>query len=120
MAGNYQIASITALILLVPSIAFMLVVERFLKADVLAKVGRWRPVAQPQKHEAPRRGPRGFFLQDGQASQFSCDIDLSSPRRTRLGVAEGHVGVRRADAASVGYHHDALRRHAIDIRRRMP
>jgi putative spermidine/putrescine transport system permease protein len=37
--GNYQIASITALILLVPSIAFMLVVERFLRADVLARVG---------------------------------------------------------------------------------
>lgn len=40
MGGNYQIASITALLLLVPSIAFMLVVERFLKADVLAVVGR--------------------------------------------------------------------------------
>lgn len=38
--GNYQIASITALILLVPSIGFMLVVERFLRADVLARVGR--------------------------------------------------------------------------------
>ncbi len=38
--GNYQIASITALILLVPSIAFMLVVERFLRADVLARIGR--------------------------------------------------------------------------------
>jgi ABC-type spermidine/putrescine transport system permease subunit II len=38
--GNYQIASITALILLVPSIGFMLVVERFLRADVLANVGR--------------------------------------------------------------------------------
>jgi len=38
--GNYQIASITALILLVPSVAFMLVVERFLRADVLARVGR--------------------------------------------------------------------------------
>ncbi|MDZ5450591.1 ABC transporter permease [Labrys sp. ZIDIC5] len=38
--GNYQIASITALVLLVPSIAFMFVVERFLSADVLAKVGR--------------------------------------------------------------------------------
>jgi putative spermidine/putrescine transport system permease protein len=37
--GNYQIASITALLLLIPSIAFMLVVERFLKADVLSKVG---------------------------------------------------------------------------------
>jgi ABC-type spermidine/putrescine transport system permease subunit II len=40
MGGNYQIASITALILLVPSIGFMLVIERFLKADVLARVGR--------------------------------------------------------------------------------
>ncbi len=39
MGGNYQISSITALILLVPSIVFMLLVERFLKADVLAKVG---------------------------------------------------------------------------------
>ena len=38
--GTYQIASITALILLVPSIAFMFVVERFLRADVLAQVGR--------------------------------------------------------------------------------
>jgi ABC-type spermidine/putrescine transport system permease subunit II len=40
MGGNYQIASITAMILLVPSILFMLFVERFLKADVLSKVGR--------------------------------------------------------------------------------
>ena len=38
--GNYQIASITALILLLPSIGFMLVVERFLRADVLARIGR--------------------------------------------------------------------------------
>ncbi|WAP70955.1 ABC transporter permease [Jiella pelagia] len=37
--GNYQVASITALLLLVPSIAFMLVVERFLRADVLARIG---------------------------------------------------------------------------------
>ncbi|MDI7864506.1 ABC transporter permease subunit [Rhizobiaceae bacterium n13] len=37
--GNYQIASITALLLLIPSIVFMLVVERFLKADVLSRVG---------------------------------------------------------------------------------
>lgn len=37
--GNYQIASITALLLLIPSIGFMLVVERFLKADVLSRVG---------------------------------------------------------------------------------
>lgn len=39
MGGNYQVASITALILLVPSVGFMLFIERFLKADVLAKVG---------------------------------------------------------------------------------
>jgi len=39
MGGDYQIASITALILLLPSFAFMLVIERFLSADVLAKVG---------------------------------------------------------------------------------
>ena len=39
MEGNYQIASITALILLVPSVGFMLFIERFLKADVLAKIG---------------------------------------------------------------------------------
>lgn len=38
--GNYQIASITALVLLVPSIAFMFLIERFLSADVLARVGR--------------------------------------------------------------------------------
>jgi ABC-type spermidine/putrescine transport system permease subunit II len=38
--GNYQIASITALLLLVPSLVFMLIVERFLKADVLSRVGR--------------------------------------------------------------------------------
>ncbi|WP_210493282.1 ABC transporter permease [Microvirga antarctica] len=40
MGGNYQIASITALILLVPSVLFMLFIERFLKADVLSKVGQ--------------------------------------------------------------------------------
>jgi putative spermidine/putrescine transport system permease protein len=40
MGGNYQIASITALILLVPSVVFMFVIERFLKADVLSKVGQ--------------------------------------------------------------------------------
>ena len=39
IAGNYQIAAITALVLLVPSVVFMLVIERFLKADVLSKVG---------------------------------------------------------------------------------
>ncbi len=40
MEGNYQIASITALLLLVPSVMFMLFVEKFLKADVLASVGK--------------------------------------------------------------------------------
>ncbi|NTF46537.1 ABC transporter permease [Rhizobium rhizogenes] len=37
--GNYQIASITALLLLVPSLLFMLMVEKFLKSDVLSRVG---------------------------------------------------------------------------------
>jgi putative spermidine/putrescine transport system permease protein len=40
LEGNYQIASITALLLLVPSVGFMLFVEHFLKADVLAQVGK--------------------------------------------------------------------------------
>ena len=31
LAGNYQIAAITALVLLVPSVGFMLLIERFLK-----------------------------------------------------------------------------------------
>ena len=39
IAGNYQIAAITALILLIPSIAFMLVIERFLSTETLAKIG---------------------------------------------------------------------------------
>ena len=39
MEGNYQIASITTLILLVPSITFMLFIERFLKAGVISKIG---------------------------------------------------------------------------------
>lgn len=39
MEGNYQIASITALVLLVPSIGFMIVVEKVLKADVLSRIG---------------------------------------------------------------------------------
>jgi ABC-type spermidine/putrescine transport system permease subunit II len=38
--GNMQIAAITSLILLVPSVLFMLLVERFLRAEVLAKIGR--------------------------------------------------------------------------------
>ena len=39
MGGNYQIAAITALILLIPSIGFMFVIERFLKADVVGRIG---------------------------------------------------------------------------------
>jgi hypothetical protein len=39
MGGNDRIASIAALILLLPSLAFMLVIELFLKADVLAEIG---------------------------------------------------------------------------------
>ena len=39
IGGNYQIAAITALVLLVPSVGFMLFIERFLKSDVLAKLG---------------------------------------------------------------------------------
>jgi len=38
--GTYQVASITALVLLIPSILFMLVVERFLSADMLSRIGR--------------------------------------------------------------------------------
>jgi putative spermidine/putrescine transport system permease protein len=37
--GNYQIAAITALILLVPSFVFMLLIERFLSTETLAKIG---------------------------------------------------------------------------------
>jgi ABC-type spermidine/putrescine transport system permease subunit II len=39
VAGNYQIAAITALVLLVPSLGFMLMIERFLKAETLARIG---------------------------------------------------------------------------------
>jgi putative spermidine/putrescine transport system permease protein len=39
LAGNYQISAITALVLLVPSVGFMLLIERFLKAETLAKIG---------------------------------------------------------------------------------
>ena len=39
LAGNYQIAAITALILLAPSIAFMVLVERFLNTEMLARIG---------------------------------------------------------------------------------
>jgi putative spermidine/putrescine transport system permease protein len=38
IGGNYQIAAVTALILLVPSIAFMLLTERFLSTETLARI----------------------------------------------------------------------------------
>jgi len=37
LGGNYQIAAITALVPLVPSLGFMLLIERFLKAETLAR-----------------------------------------------------------------------------------
>ncbi|MFM2483564.1 ABC transporter permease subunit [Celerinatantimonas yamalensis] len=40
MEGNYQVASISALILLIPSVAFMLVVERFMRPEMVAKIGQ--------------------------------------------------------------------------------
>lgn len=38
IGGNYQIAAVTALILLAPSIAFMLLIERFLSTETLARI----------------------------------------------------------------------------------
>lgn len=40
MEGNYQVASISALILLVPSLLFMFLVERFMRPEMLAKIGK--------------------------------------------------------------------------------
>lgn len=40
MSGNYQVSSITALILLVPSIVFMLVIHKFMRPEMLAKLGK--------------------------------------------------------------------------------
>jgi ABC-type spermidine/putrescine transport system permease subunit II len=40
MEGNYQISSITALILLVPSVLFMVIVSRFMRPEMLAKIGK--------------------------------------------------------------------------------
>ncbi|TXR53923.1 ABC transporter permease [Reinekea thalattae] len=40
MEGNYQIASITALILLVPSVVFVLIIHRFVSAQMLSKIGQ--------------------------------------------------------------------------------
>ena len=40
MEGNYQIASITALILLVPSLLFMVVIHKFMRPEMLSKLGK--------------------------------------------------------------------------------
>lgn len=40
MSGNYQVSSITALILLVPSLVFMLVIHKFMRPDMLSKLGK--------------------------------------------------------------------------------
>ena len=40
MSGNYQVSSITALILLVPSILFMLTINRFMRPEMLSKMGK--------------------------------------------------------------------------------
>ncbi|WP_051369053.1 ABC transporter permease [Psychromonas arctica] len=40
MEGNYQIASITALILLAPSILFMVIIHKFMKPEMLSKLGK--------------------------------------------------------------------------------
>jgi ABC-type spermidine/putrescine transport system permease subunit II len=39
LAGNYQIVATTALVLLDPSVGFMLLIEPLPKAEMLAKVG---------------------------------------------------------------------------------
>jgi putative spermidine/putrescine transport system permease protein len=39
IGGNYQIAAVTALVLLVPSVGFMLLIERFVTAETLAGIG---------------------------------------------------------------------------------
>ncbi|WP_413282826.1 ABC transporter permease [Vibrio sp. MA40-2] len=40
MEGNYQIASITALILLIPSILFIFIINKFISPEMLAKIGK--------------------------------------------------------------------------------
>lgn len=40
MSGNYQVSSITALILLVPSLLFMLVIHKFMRPEMLSKMGK--------------------------------------------------------------------------------
>lgn len=40
MSGNYQVSSITALILLVPSLLFMVVIHKFMRPEMMAKLGK--------------------------------------------------------------------------------
>ncbi|VEB97490.1 Inner membrane ABC transporter permease protein ydcV [Cedecea lapagei] len=40
MSGNYQVSSITALILLVPSLLFMLVIHKCMRPEMLSKMGK--------------------------------------------------------------------------------
>ena len=40
MSGNYQVSSITALILLIPSILFMLAINKFMRPEMLSKMGK--------------------------------------------------------------------------------
>lgn len=39
MSGNYQVSSITALILLAPSLLFMVVIHKFMRPEMMAKLG---------------------------------------------------------------------------------
>jgi hypothetical protein len=43
MSGNYQVSSITALILLVPSLLFMLVIHKFMRPEMLSNWGKGKP-----------------------------------------------------------------------------
>ena len=40
MSGNYQVSSITALILLAPSLLFMVVIHKFMRPEMMAKLGK--------------------------------------------------------------------------------
>ncbi|OSZ22172.1 ABC transporter permease [Klebsiella quasipneumoniae] len=40
MSGNYQVSSITALILLAPSLLFMVVIHKCMRPEMMAKLGK--------------------------------------------------------------------------------
>ena len=81
MEGNYQIASITALILLVPSVGFMLFIERFLKADVLAKVGSQSPRPRFPLHIFMRRAGFTPWAFDWRRWRATAPPSMSLPAR---------------------------------------